>query len=556
MKLPPQTIRSQKRRNNPMQATTYVCGHRNPDTDSIVSAIAYANLCNTLGENEYIPARLGHLNDETSFLLKRFGFQPPTYITTVRTQIKDIDFDRPPRLGGSVPVSHAWELMRENPNLSALPVTNEDGTLLGMITAGGIAESDMRAIEVPVVQDAPVFNVLSALEGHVLNQHDNVFDSVSGEVVIALPTPSEPLRGVKEGAVVICGEQENVVEKALAMKANCIILCQSSLAEKYHGFSSSTCIISTPYDAWRAARMLYQATPVNRIAKKDELVCFHEDDFLDDVREAVLQSRYRSYPVLDGENKVIGTLSRFHLLRPRRKRIVLVDHNELGQSVPGLDQAEIVAIIDHHRLADVQTGYPVFMRNEPVGSTTTIIATMYQEHGLMPGEKMAGLMAAAIVSDTVMFKSPTTTNRDRRIAERLARIAGIDLDSLGREVFSASNADKSAETLLKTDFKEFHIADHRIGISQITTMDSEQMLLRKDELLPEMEKLKKEKQYDMVLLMITDVLREGTELVFLGDKEIIRQAFNISGIDDDRVFLKGVVSRKKQMVPALALLWG
>ena len=539
-----------------MQPATFVCGHRNPDTDSIVSAMAYATLCNTLGENDYIPARLGHLNDETSFLLKRFGFEPPTYITTVRTQVKDIDFDRPPRLGGSVPVSHAWEIMRENPNLSALPVTNEDGSLLGMITAGGIAESDMRAIEVPVLRDAPVYNVLSALEGHVLNRHDDVFDFISGEVVIALPTPSEPLRGVKEGFVVICGEQENVVEKALELKANCIILCQSSLAEKYHGFSSSTCIISTPYDAWRAARMLYQATPVSRIAKTDELVCFHEEDFLDDVREAVLQSRYRSYPVLDGNDKVIGTLSRFHLLRPRRKRIVLVDHNELGQSVPGLDQAELVAIIDHHRLADVQTGYPVFMRNEPVGSTTTIVATMYQEHGLMPSEKMAGLMAAAIISDTVMFKSPTTTNRDRRIAERLARIAGLDLEALGREVFSASNADKNAETLLKTDFKEFNIAEHKIGISQITTMDSDHMLLRADELLTEMEKLKKEKQYDMVLLMITDVLREGTELLFLGDKEIIRQAFNIGAIEGSRLFLKGVVSRKKQMVPALAQLWG
>ena len=539
-----------------MQRTTYVCGHRNPDTDSIVSAIAYANLYNTLGENEYIPARLGHLNDETSFLLKRFGFQPPVYITTVRTQVKDIDFDRPPRLGGSVPVSHAWEIMRENPNLSALPVTNEDGTLFGMITAGGIAESDMRAIEVPVLQEVPVYNVLSALEGHVINRDDDVFDFISGEVVIALPTPGEPLRGVKEGAVVICGQQENVVEKALKLKANCIILCQSGLAEKYLGLSSSTCIIATPYDAWRAARMLYQATPVNHIAKTDELVCFHENDFLDDVKEAVLQSRYRSYPVLDGENKVIGTLSRFHLLQPRRKRIVLVDHNELGQSVPGLDQAELVAIIDHHRLADVQTGYPVFMRNEPVGSTTTIVATMYQEHGLMPSEKMAGLMAAAIVSDTVMFKSPTTTPRDKRIADRLARIAGIDLDALGKEVFSASNADKNAETLLKTDFKEFHIGEHRLGISQITTMDSEQMLLHTDDLLAEMAKLKKEKQYDMVLLMITDVLREGTELLLAGDKEIIKQAFNIHDIEGNHVFLKGVVSRKKQMVPALALLWG
>ena len=539
-----------------MQSTTYVCGHRNPDTDSIVSAMAYASLCNALGDNGYVPARLGQMNDESTFLLKRFGFQPPMLISTVRTQVRDIEFDRPPRLGGSVPVSHAWEIMQENPNLSALPVTNEDGTLFGMVTAGGIAESDMQTIEVPVVRNAPVFNVLSALEGHIINREDDVFDFISGDVMIALPTPGEGLKGVKEGAVVICGQQEDVVEQALQLKASCIILCQSSLAEKYHGLASQTCIITTPYDAWRAARMLYQATPVGRIAKTDELVCFHEDDFLDDVREAVLQSRCRSYPVLDREDKVVGTLSRYHLLRPRRKRIVLVDHNEVGQSVPGLDQAELVGIIDHHRLADVQTGYPVFMRNEPVGSTTTIVATMFQEHGLMPGEKLAGLMAAAIVSDTVMFKSPTTTPRDRRIADRLARIAGIDLEALGREVFSASSADKSASVLLKTDFKEFHLADHKLGISQITTMDSEHMLKRKDEFLQEMEKLKEEKHYDMVLLMITDVLREGTQLVFLGDKEIIRQAFGISQIEGDSVFLKGVVSRKKQMVPALALLWG
>lgn len=536
--------------------TTYVCGHRNPDTDSIVSAISYASLCNSLGENDYVPARLGHLSEETSFLLKHFGFQPPVMLPTVRTQVRDIEFDRPPRLGRSVPVSHAWELMQENPNLSALPVTNDDGTLYGMVTAGGIAESDMRAILTPVLRDAPVFNVLSALEGHVLNREDDVFDAISGEVVIALPGPGECLKGVKAGAVVLCGQQEEVVEKALALKASCIILCQSSLAEKYHGLASETCIIATPYDVWRAARMLYQATPVERIAKTDGLVCFRLNDYLDDVREAVLQSRYRSYPVLDENSLVIGTLSRYHLIRPQRKRLVLVDHNEVGQSVPGLEQAELVGIIDHHRLADVQTGYPVFMRNEPVGSTTTIIATMFQEQGLMPGEKLAGLMAAAIVSDTVMFKSPTTTPRDRRIAERLARIAGIDLEELGREVFSASSVDKPAAALLKTDFKEFHLGDHYLGISQITTMDSARMLAKQQDFLQEMAKLKKDRQYDMVLLMITDVLREGTELLFLGDKEIVKQAFSLNDISDQHVFLPGLVSRKKQTVPALAALWG
>ena len=233
-----------------------------------------------------------------------------------------------------------------------------------------------------------------------------------------------------------------------------------------------------------------------------------------------------------------------------------MDHNEIGQSVPGLEQAELVGIIDHHRLADVQTGYPVFMRNEPVGSTNTIIGTLFQEHGLMPGEKLAGLMAAAIISDTVMFKSPTTTQRDRRMAERLARIAGLDLDTLGQEVFSSNVNGKSAAALIKTDFKEFHIADHRLGISQITTMDSRSLLKRREEFLAEMQKLRKDKEYDMVLLMITDVLREGTELLFLGDREVIRQAFNPPRLEEDHAFLPGIMSRKKQIVPGLALLWG
>ena len=346
------------------------------------------------------------------------------------------------------------------------------------------------------------------------------------------------------------------MELALKKKAGCIILCRTDLGEKYHAISSPTCVISSPLDVWQAARLLYQAMPVSRIAKSAGITCFHLDDFLDDVREAVLQSRYRSYPILDSDGRVVGTLSRYHLMQPRRKRIVLVDHNEISQSVPGLEQAELVGIIDHHRLADVQTGYPVFMRNEPVGSTNTIIATLFQENGLMPGEKLAGLMAAAIVSDTVMFKSPTTTPRDRRMAERLARIAGLDLDALGQEVFSASSADKPAEALLKTDFKEFHLGEHRVGISQITTMDSAALLKRRNEFLPEMKKMQEEKKYDLVLLMITDVLREGTEILFLGDKEDVRQAFGLSRIREDRVFLKGIMSRKKQVVPALTLLWG
>ncbi|MBQ7845077.1 MAG: putative manganese-dependent inorganic diphosphatase [Clostridia bacterium] len=534
----------------------YVFGHRNPDTDSVVSAMAYAALNNSLGSSEYVAARLGHLNDETAFLLERFGFEPPLYMTTVRTQVRDIEFDRPPTLSSGVAVSRAWDVLRENVGLSAVPVTDEQGKLYGMVTAGGIAEKDMDSVQHPAIDAVPVFNLLSALEGLIINDESDVFDCISGEVTIALPCNGGDVRGIKEGSVVICGHQEDVVELALEKQASCVILCQTDLADKYRGISSRTCIIATPCDAYRAARMIYQAIPVGRIAQIKNIVHFHMDDYIDDVRDAVLQSRYRSYPVLDENQKVVGTLSRYHLIRPRRKRVVLMDHNERAQSVQGLEQAEIVAIVDHHRLADVQTGNPVFMRNEPVGSTTTIVATMYQERGLMPSQRLAGLMAAAILSDTVMFKSPTCTNHDRRIAERLARIAGIDLDELGKEIFSlGTDASKTVEELLATDFKEFHIAGHTLGIGQITCLDTDSVLARLPELLPAMEKMKHDKEYDMQLLMLTDVLREGTELIFLGDDDVIRMAFNAE-VQDNHVFLPGVVSRKKQIVPALSLLWG
>ncbi len=535
---------------------TYVCGHKNPDTDAIVAAMSYAALRNTLGDNGYVAARLGAPNDETASLLKHFDLEPPVLLPTVRTQVRDLDFDQPPLLGKQVPVSKAWEILTEHPGLSVLPVTEENGALFGVLTAGGIAESDMRTVQAPAVDNAPVFNVLSALEGRILNREEDVFESLSGEITIALPSAGGCLKGLSRNTIVLCGEQEDVIRQALALQVSCIILCQSSLAEKYRGIASSVCVISTPLDAWRAARALCLAIPVERIAQREKLVCFHLEDFLDDVKETVLQSRFRSYPILDRQNRVVGTLSRYHLLRPKRKRVVLVDHNEVAQSVPGLEQAELIGIIDHHRLGDVQTGYPVFMRNEPVGSSTTIVATMYQEQGLMPGTKLAGLMAAAIISDTVMFKSPTTTARDQRMAERLARIAGVNLEAIGREVFSANSAEKPAGDLLRTDFKEFHLADHYLGISQITTMDTAGLLERKEEFLAEMKRMKEEKKYDMILLMCTDVLREGTELLWIGDRDIIRQAFNLSEPPEESLFLPGLVSRKKQMVPALAFLWG
>lgn len=534
----------------------YVTGHRNPDSDSVVSAMAYAALRNALGDRDYTAARLGHLSDETKLILERFGFEAPVRIKTMRTQVRDLEFDTPPALNKELTVSRAWSLLQEDPRIAAIPVTDEEGQLYGMLSSGDIAAYDMQSISDPAVKEIPLYNLLSVLEGKVLNDAGNLLDSVSGEIVFALPKGKDSLLFDSENYIAICGNQPEVIRWALESNVHCMLLCQAELSEDLRNLPTKTCIVSTPYDAYRAARLIFQAIPISRICRTEDLQCFHLDDFLDDVKEVVSKSRYRCYPILDENDKVVGTLSRYHLIKPRRKRVVLVDHNEISQSVPGLEQAEILEIIDHHRLADIQTLNPIYFRNEPVGSTTTIIAGMYQEKGLMPSAKLAGLMAASIVSDTVMFKSPTTTARDRAVAERLARIANLSLEELGKEIFSASvSDDKSAESLLMADFKEFHIAGHSLGISQITCVDSAKMLERKEEFEDVMQKMIENSGYSMVLLMLTDVLLEGTRILYLGDKETIEQAFSVES-KTNTFFLPHVMSRKKQIVPMLSALWG
>ena len=534
----------------------YVTGHRNPDTDSIVSAMAYAALRNALGDREFVPARLGHISDETKLVLDRFGFEPPVLINTMRTQVKDLEYDTPPALNVAVTVNRAWTVLQNDRHIPAIPVVNNDGTLYGMLSASEIAAYDMMSLEKPYVEDIPLFNLLSVLEGKILNEAGYLVDKISGEVTIALPQSYPELSFSKKDTIVICGQQSDMVRRAVELGVSCVVLCQATLDEEFHNMPTTTCIISTPFDAYKAARLIYQSVSVSHVCSQEELITFHLTDFLDDVQEVVVKSRYRSYPILDENEKVVGTLSRYHLIRPRRKRVVLVDHNEVSQSVPGLDQADILEIIDHHRLADIQTSNPIYFRNEPVGSTATIVAGIYQEKGLMPPSNLAGLIAAAIVADTVMFKSPTCTDRDRRMAERMARIANVSLDELGQAIFAASSMqDKPVEDLFFSDFKDFHIAGHHFGIAQITCIDSEKMLERKQEFLDLMEKTRKERGYSMMLLMLTDVLLVGTQLLYLGDTDTISQAFNIE-LKDHTCFLPRVLSRKKQVVPALSALWG
>ena len=531
----------------------YITGHRNPDTDSIVSAMAYAALKNALGQRQYCAARLGQISDETKAVLDKFGAQPPELINNVRTQVRDLDFDTPPTLSPAATISRAWQMMQAD-RISVLPVANEDGTLYGMLSAGDVASYDMLAVRNSTVKNVPVYNLLSVLEGKVLNEGGQIRDEISGEVTIALPAGRENLLFSSPDSIVVCGDQPDMIKRALELRVTCVIVCQAEVSRELLEQDTDTCIISTPYDAYRAVHLICHSLPIERICKSHDLVSFHLDDYIDDVRNTVLESRFRAYPILDENEHVVGTLSRFHLLRPRRKRVVLVDHNERAQAVPGLDQAEILEIIDHHRLADIQTSQPIRVRNEPVGSTATIIAGMYQEHGVMPSANMAGLLAAAILADTVMFKSPTCTKRDIAMAERMARIGGVNIKELGRQLFSTAGG-KSVEELVSSDFKEFHIGEQNLGVGQVTCLDSMEMLERKEEFLAVMRRLQEERHYNMVILMLTDVLLEGTQLLYVGSDEAIRNAFSAEP-KDNALFLPGVMSRKKQVIPMLSALWG
>ena len=515
----------------------FVTGHRNPDTDSIVASIAYANLRNSLGDREYKAVRIGSLNDETRHILEHFGVEAPEFVKDMKTQVGDLAFDTPPELTASVPINLAWNTMRNN-EIASLPILNDDGTLYGVLSAGDIASYDMQTVYSSHVDELPLFNLLSVIEGRIVNELYNTVNTVSGNVVIALPSAYET--GRCKNGILICGNQPNSVEHAIALGATCVILCQAELNPEWTTLETP-CIISTPLDGRVVSRVLYQAQPIRTICHTEDIVCFHLSDYLDDVREVLLKSRFRAYPVLDENEHVVGTLSRYHLLQPKRKRVVLVDHNEAAQSVVGLDQVEIMEIIDHHRLADIQTIQPISVRNEPVGSSNTIIMAMYQEFGVIPSPKIAGIMAAAILSDTVMFKSPTCTQKDIAMANRLSKIAGVTLEEIGKELFS--------------DYKLFHISGQDIGVGHITYADSAASMARKSEFLKVMKSMQEHQKLDFIILMLTDVLLEGSYLLYFGNDDIMTQAFNVKP-KDNQMFLPGVMSRKKQIIPMLTALWG
>ena len=538
-----------------MTEPVYITGHKNPDTDSICASIAYAELKKRLG----IPAapfRNGKVNRETEFVLKYFHVKTPDGLDSVKTQVCDLSIDEISPVSADISIRTAWSIMQRN-NVKVLPVASESGRLLGIVSLSDITDNYMNALSSNTLSagSTPLQNIIDTLNAKLITGCQDDFRS-TGKVVVAAMEPDsmEPL--IESGDIVLAGDRRDVQAKTVAMGANCIVLtCHAQIGpDVLEQAKSNHCIVmETGYDTFTTARLINQSIPVGLIMTQKDLICFHINDYIDSIRDRMLNTRYRSYPVIDDNGCNKGFISRYHLISQKRKKVILLDHNEKAQTVDGIEQAEILEIIDHHRLGDIQTGYPVYVRNEVVGSTSTLIANMYFENGIKPSREMAGILCAAILSDTINFKSPTSTYADIAMASKLARISGIDTDEFAGRMFRAASAleGMSPREILHHDFKDYLINKNKIGIGQISLFDPQDLQERKSGLLEYMNGLLIQNNYSLLLLMVTDIENEGSYLLSAGDAgSLIGKTFGVES-SKNMIYLKGVISRKKQVVPLL-----
>ena len=537
----------------------YVVGHLNPDTDSICSAIAYANLKNHLpgaSEKIYEPRRAGQINEETQHVLKSFGLKPPKLLSNLRVQVKDVDLRKIEGVKTSVPIKRAWEIMKEE-KMKTLPVTR-DSKLEGLITVGDIATSYMDVHDSTVLSEARTQyrNISNAVDGRVLQgNHHGYFQK--GKVAIAASGEAQMKALIEKDDLVIMGNVEELELCAVDINVSCMVICRAEKVEKEilkKAAEKEIVVIATPHDVFTTARLINQSIPVKYFMTKDHLVSFHMDEYVDDVREIMTKKKFRDFPILDAVGNFEGFISRRRLLKARKKQVILVDHNEKAQAVDGIDEAEVLEIIDHHRLSSIETMGPVFFRNQPVGCTGTIVYQMYQEEQVEIEPKMAGILCAAILSDTLMFRSPTCTPLDEAAARRLAEIAGIDVEEFAYEMFNAGSnlGNKTAEEICFLDFKQFQVGDTTFGVGQVNSMSATELGEIKKKVESYLDTARSNHGLNMIYLMLTNIVTESTELLCAGDsaREQIIAAYDMP-LNDDALILKGVVSRKKQLLPTL-----
>lgn len=533
----------------------YIFGHKNPDTDTICSTIAYANYKRKKGVFA-TGVRLGDLNNETKFVLKYFGAEEPEMLKTIKAQVSDLELDSPISIHPEETLKNAWTVMRKN-NRKALTVSEDGKILLGVVTLSDITGSYMDVLDEEVLQKSktPLINILQTLKADIICGDPDSFKP-TGRVLVAALEHNRLKDYVRKGDIVIAGNREDCIIESILNGANLIITTcnvnpglKAVATAKEHG----CLILSTPNDTFTTARMIHQSVPVEYVMTSKNIVSVNIEDFIDDVREKMIKTRYRSYPVIDENEHIIGMVSRYHLISKKRKQAVLLDHNEKSQTASGIEDADILEIVDHHRLGDIQTTSPILMKNEPVGSTATIIAKMYLQEKELLTPDIAGLLLAAIISDTLKFLSPTSTQEDTDTVRELAQIAEIDIEEFALKLFNAGSnlKGKSADELINGDLKEYNLGKFKIGMSQVYSMNSENFADRMDNLMERMEYVCGKNGYALLVLLITDLYKNGSQVIFTGDrKDLVTKAFSLEN-DVASAFLPDVLSRKKQVVPKI-----
>ncbi|WP_294350584.1 putative manganese-dependent inorganic diphosphatase [uncultured Clostridium sp.] len=540
-----------------MKNVIYVTGHKNPDSDSICAAYGYAELKNKTSEIPVVPVRLGNVNRETQYILDRFDVKAPEYLETVKLKVEDLEIDKIAAISPDISLKMAWNIMRDK-NVKSLPVADKNDHLVGVLSISNLTSSymDIWDNEILSKSNTSIENILDTLSAKEIYINEGV-KNFPGKIAVAAMQPESLSAIIKEGDIAIVGDRPDVQNALIDIKVSLMIIAGSyeltpELIEKAK--ANGVNVISTPHDSFTTSRLIIQSIPVSYVMAKENLVSFSEDELVDDIRSTMIETRFRSYPVTDTDGKVLGTISRYHLISDFKKKVIQVDHNERGQSVDGLEEAEILEIIDHHRVADIQTNNPIYFRNEPLGSSSTIVAKCFFERDLVPSKAAAGLLCGAIISDTLLFRSPTCTEQDVTICKKLAEIAGIsDIDEFAKEMFKAGTSlqGKTVEEIFNQDFKPFKIGNMKIGVAQVNTMDIDGFMPLKEDMLSYMSKKAKDESFDTMLLLLTDILTEGSQILVAGDaKEVVEKTFNVT-LEDSTAFLPGVLSRKKQVIPPL-----
>ncbi len=526
-----------------------IFGHKTPDTDSVCSAIALSWLKNQLNEPS-VPFILGNINKETEFVLNYFNVDTPQVLENVKIQLKDLDYDRVKPFYNDRSVHFAYFHMNEN-KLRTLPIINEDGFLAGIITMKDIAMSLINTDQQYLCTSYE--NIIETLIGKSLLRFDDI---IEGEIIVA-SFEEKTLRKssiINKNSIVIVGDRYDIIKYAIEIGVKLIIITGDleivpdllDLAAQ-----NKVNIIGTAYQTYYTAKNISLSKYVKDIMKDKDIMMFFEEDYLNDCKEDIEQSKHSKFPIISKDKKYMGMLSRNHLINPQRKKVILVDHNEMNQSAEGLEEAEILEVIDHHKIGDIKTSIPIIFRNIPVGSSNTIIFNMYKEHSIEITKDAAGLMLSGIISDTLLFKSPTTTEKDRTAVKELLKIVNLDLYKYAMEMFRAGTSleGKTMEEILFQDFKKFNLVYKNVGISQVFTLDINQIMNNKEDYIRLIDHITYDKDYFLIIMAVTDIVNEGSYIFYTSNKERL-----VKGIFEEENAFQGMyvdkcVSRKKQIVP-------